>query len=146
MADRSIKQGYLAILAVTILLLLFTFTLAFILIVDASYSYDWKEARNFNLTIKSCGEAEAKARSDFEKGMHRLYFSSWFDEDTTQFPYNFYKQIEENYKVEVILTGDVFNSYFHCYNYKMDSLLSEKYRDQKLKKLYEKLHGQKYRK
>lgn len=73
-----------------------------------------------------------------------MYFTGGFDEDMLSFPHTFYKQLEEKYKIEVILAGDVGYPHFCCYNLKMDGLLSGRIGEGTIEKLYQKLHKAEY--
>jgi diphthamide synthase (EF-2-diphthine--ammonia ligase) len=141
---ESINERVSAAVALVILML-FATVLTYWIIEDASYPADWKEARNFNLSVKSCGEAERKAKADFERGVIRMYFSSGvMEEHHNGFPYNFYKRLEEDFGIDVIYTGDVYSSFQKCYNLEMDELLADKVGEDTISELFQKMHREKY--
>ncbi|WP_139237173.1 hypothetical protein [Pontibacter akesuensis] len=143
--NESPKHVYSAIVAAAVLLSIFTAVLAYIITVEASYSSDWKETRNFNLTVDTCDEAKSKAENDFERGLVRMYFSSGvLEEHQNGFPYNFYNRLESEYNIEVIYTGDVGNSLHKCYNLMMDDLLDEKLGKHTIEDLFNKLRDEEY--
>ena len=139
MTQKSIDER-LPVVVALVILLLFATILTYWIVDERSHPADWKEARNFNLSVKTCGEAERKAKADFERGVIRMYFSNdAVEERPNGFPYSFYKRLEEDFGIEIIYTGDVYSSFHKCYNLEMDDLLDEKLGERTIENLFNEL-------
>ncbi|EJF10741.1 hypothetical protein [Pontibacter sp. BAB1700] len=138
------RTQFAQLAAVLTLFLVLGTVLSYFLLLDMSTSKHLKELRLFYKIVDSCESAAAKAEADYAKGAVKMYFPSGLEMDQNRFPYTFYRQIEEEYGIETIYTGDLGYPYFSCYNLKMDSLLSERIGQNTIESLYREMHREQY--